>query len=293
MPNSQAYLGGHVSAAGGMLKILERAQAIQANTVQIFAANPRGWQGQPISEKEAKLFLSRKQEFNVEHLVIHAIYLVNLASPKAEIRRKSLTALKRDLISAARLQATFIVLHPGSDLGEAKGIDHLISNLLKLKPLIPRGCKILLEGMAGARNSLGDLLTLKKVLQIVGKQKYGVCLDTAHLFAAGYNLRTSSGMTNLLGVIKQTVGIKTIGCIHLNDSKHACGSRRDHHENLGSGKIGQQGLVRFLSIPAFQQCPIIMETPGFNEQGPDLKNMQRLKKYVQRALMLTSTGSLA
>jgi len=137
--------------------------------------------------------------------------------------------------------------------------------------------------MAGTRNSLGDLVTLKKVLSSVGKKHFGICLDTAHLFATGYDIRKEQGLLRLHEDIKKTVGLKSIGCIHLNDSKQQCGSKRDHHENLGVGKIGKQGLINFLKVFGDDNRPVIMETPGFDDEGPDLQNMKRLKKYYQIA----------
>jgi len=283
MNKPKTYLGAHLSTAGGLLKTLERAKVIGATSIQIFASNPRGWSGKSIALKAASSFVKHKADYQVGPLVIHAIYLVNLASPDAVIRNKSMAALKRDLISAGRLGVNHIVLHPGSDKGEAHGLAYLIECLKKLRPFIPARCKILLEGMAGTRNSLGDLVTLKKVLSSVGKKHFGICLDTAHLFATGYDIRKEQGLLRLQEDIKRTVGLKSIGCIHLNDSKQQCGSKRDHHENLGVGKIGKQGLINFLKVFGDDNRPVIMETPGFDDEGPDLQNMKRLKKYYQIA----------
>ncbi len=267
-----------------MLALLARAKAIGAQTVQLFAANPRSWQGRSISQEEADVFLSQQAHFGVRQVVIHAIYLVNLASPREDVRENSLQALRRDLQSAQLLRAAAVVVHPGSHVGRPGGRERLIAGLQVLQSSIPLGCKLLLEGMAGAKNSLGDLRTLGQVLKRVGIKQFGLCLDSAHLFASGYDLRSEDGVKMLEMDVKRYVGgSRTIGCVHLNDAKHPCGSKRDQHENLGAGTIGRAGLVKLLALPMLSHCAVIMETPGFNQLGPDKKNMQRLRSLARLA----------
>jgi endonuclease IV len=138
--------------------------------------------------------------------------------------------------------------------------------------------------MAGAKNSLDDLKTLGQVLKRVGKKQFGLCLDSAHLFASGYDLRSEHGVRTLEQDVKRNVGgSRSIGCVHLNDAKHPCGSKRDQHENLGVGTIGCEGLAKLLALPMLRHCAVIMETPGFNQLGPDRKNMQRLRSLARLA----------
>jgi len=275
---NQRLLGAHVSTAGGLLKTLERAKILGCNCVQIFAGNPRGWKGTPVSTAEAEAYQAAAPEFGVQELIIHAIYLVNLASPKKEVYQKSLVSLRNDLISAGRLGVRNVVVHPGSDLGDGQGETRLRKALQSLQKDIPAGCRLLLEGMAGTKNSLGDLQTLGRLCQDLGKQ-VGICLDSAHLCASGYDLAKAEEFKRFIRDIKKYIGYEKIGCIHLNDSRQACGSHRDQHENLGEGYVGRTGLCRLLQHKPFWHLPFILETPGFNELGPDRKNMQRLRRY--------------
>lgn len=271
-------LGAHLSTAGGMAKLLERARRLRCTCVQIFAANPRGWQGRPVSASEAGAYHRLAPRAGVRQLLIHAIYLVNLASPKAEVVRRSVQALRRDLISAGRLGAQGVVVHAGSDLRQGGGSGRIVASLRILLPLVPAGCRILLETSAGERPNLGDFPSLGRLCRALGP-RVGVCLDSAHVCAAGYNLSDARDYGRLLADVKRHVGIRRVGCIHLNDSRSACGSHRDHHENLGEGHVGSAGLKRLLNAPAFRHLPVILETPGFDQQGPDLRNLRRLRAW--------------
>ncbi|MBN1595007.1 deoxyribonuclease IV [candidate division FCPU426 bacterium] len=275
---AKRLLGAHVSTAGGLQKSLERARALQCNCMQVFTGNPRGWSGAPVAKAAARAFREAAPVFGVKTVIIHAIYLVNPASPKAEVRRKSLVCLRRDLVSAGRLGASGVVLHPGSDLGDRQGEQRLLTALQQLLPAVPAGCRLLLEGMAGTKNSIGTLEAVGRLARQAG-EKIGVCLDSAHLCAAGYDLQTADGFARFVKDVKKHIGFARVGCIHVNDSKHPCGSRRDHHENLGEGYVTARGLRNLLHFHPFRALPFIMETPGFDQLGPDRKNMRRLKKY--------------
>lgn len=273
------------------MAVLARAKKLGCNCLQIFAANPRSWQGQPVSQSQAQAFLAAAPKSGVKALVIHAIYLVNLASPKPEVRKHSLLALQRDLVSAQRLRAVGIIVHPGSDLGDGQGEARLLAGLKKLLPHLPLGCRILLETMAGQKNSLGDLATLGRLCARLG-EGIGVCLDTAHLFAAGFDLTQDKSFLALMRAIKQQVGFKRVGCVHLNDSKSPCNSRRDYHENLGEGYIGRPGLSRVLGYHSLRPVPMIIETPGFDQMGPDAMNMRRLHRLAKLADKAENHGNI-
>jgi deoxyribonuclease IV len=273
-------LGAHLSTSGGMAKLLERARRLGCTCLQIFAANPRGWQGRPISGAEAAAYRRLAPAAGVRQLLIHAIYLVNLASPKPAVARRSVQALRRDLISARRLGAQGVVVHAGSDLRQGGGAARLAANLRPLLPLVPDGCRVLLETAAGASPNLGDFPSLGRLCRSLG-QRVGVCLDSAHLCAAGYRLSDPQDYGRLLADVKRHVGLRRVGGIHLNDSRAACGSHRDHHENLGEGHVGPAGLRRLLNEPVFRHLPVILETPGFDEQGPDLRNLRRLRAWAE------------
>jgi deoxyribonuclease IV len=270
--------GAHLSTAGGWEKMLARARALGCRSVQIFASNPRGWSGTLITPSSGKIYRSLAPRYGVEALVVHAIYLVNLASPHPEIAARSYRSVVGDLGAARALGAQAFVLHPGSDTGEGGGEERLVRALRRLRPHVPAGLRLLLEGMASPPGKLGHLATLGRMVRAAGPH-VGVCLDSAHLCAAGYNLGDAADFQRFDRELRRWIGYGRVGCLHANDSRQPCGSHRDHHENLGEGYVGAAGLKRILAHPAVQKVPVIMETPGFDQLGPDLKNMGRLKRY--------------
>jgi deoxyribonuclease-4 len=271
-------LGAHLSTQGGWEKMLLRAQALGCSCVQIFASNPRGWSGTIITRASGKNYQMLAPRFGVEALVVHAIYLVNLASPNPVIAARSLKSVISDLGAAGYLGARALVLHPGSDTGAGGGEERLLRALKRLRPRVPPGLRILLEGMATPPGRLGHLATRGKIVHAAGEH-VGVCLDSAHLCAAGYDLADAEDFKRFDRDLKRWIGFSRIGCLHCNDSRQPCGSHRDHHENLGEGFVGSAGLKRILTHTAVQKVPVIIETPGFDNLGPDLKNMRRLRSY--------------
>lgn len=280
MKRSDYLFGAHLSVAGGWKRMLERARKLGCSCVQIFAANPRGWGGGPVTAAAGAGYRALAPAYGVRELIIHSIFLANPASPDREVRAKTFGALRRDLLSAARLGARSVVVHPGSDRGVAGGEARLEKMLFALLPHLPAGTALLLEGMAGSAHSLGDLATLGRLAARFAPA-VGVCLDSAHLCASGYDLADAADFRRLDRDLKRWIGYERIGCFHLNDSRRPCGSRRDEHENLGEGHIGVEGLSRCLTHKPFRRLPFIIETPGFDELGPDLKNMQRLRRFAQ------------
>ncbi len=273
-------LGAHLSVSGGWEAMLSRARTLRCSAVQIFASNPRGWRGAPVSTASAARYRALAPRFGVRALVVHASYLVNLASPDARLAARSARAVRRDLLSAGRLGACAVVLHPGSDLGVPGGEARLRDRVRALLPAVPAGTRLLLEGMAGTRHSLGALDVLGRLARALGP-RVGICLDSAHLCASGYRLDHPAGFRRLDRDLRRRVGLRRIGCFHLNDSAHPCGSRRDHHANLGEGHIGRAGLARCLRHPPFARLPFILETPGFDQQGPDARNLARARAYLR------------
>jgi deoxyribonuclease IV len=275
--------GAHLSVSGGWRKMLERARALGCRCVQIFAANPRGWNGAAISRTSAARYRALAPGFGVGTLIIHAIFLVNPAAPDPAVRARSLRALRRDLVSAGRLGAVCLVVHPGSDRGVPGGEARVEQMLRRLLPHVPRGVRLLLECTAGGRHSVGQLAVLGRLARKLGPA-VGVCLDSAHLCASGYALSEARDFRRLDRDLRRWIGYRRLGCFHLNDSRQPCGSRRDQHENLGEGHVGRQGLLRCLAHKPFRRLPFILETPGFDEQGPDQKNMRRLRNYARQAV---------
>jgi deoxyribonuclease-4 len=267
-----------LSTRGGWKKMLTRAQALGCRSVQIFASNPRSWSGTGITRASGKIYQALAPRYGVEALVVHAIYLVNLASPNPVTAARSFKSVVADLGAARFLGARALVLHPGSDTGEGGGEARLVRALRRLRPRVPPGLRILLEGMASPPGRLGHLATLGRMVRAAGAH-VGVCLDSAHLCAAGYRLADGEDFQRFDRDVKRWIGYARVGCLHTNDSRQPCGSHRDHHENLGEGYVGSAGLVRILAHPAMQKVPVILETPGFDNLGPDLKNMRRLRRY--------------
>ncbi len=275
-------LGAHLSTGRGLKALLAKAQALGCTCVQIFAGNPRGWRGRPVGAAAARAFRREAPACGVRAVVIHASYLVNLASPDPRVAGLSVRALARDLVSARRLGAAAVVVHPGSGRGQAGGEKRLARALRRLLPTVPRGSRLLLEVMAGPAGSLGSVEVLGRIVRRLGSQT-GLCLDSAHLCGCGYRLAEAQGFRALLRDVRRYAGEAAVGCIHLNDSRRPCGSLRDRHENLGEGYVGPQGLRRFLAHAAFRRLPFIVETPGFDQQGPDVKNLRRLRRYAAAA----------
>ena len=285
--DGERLLGAHVSARGGLPAALQRAGALGCNCMQIFASNPRSWNGPAPTPGEGLAYRRGVARSGVRAAVVHAIYLVNLASPKAEVVARSRRSVIRDLRAAAVMDARGLVLHPGSDLGEGGGEDRLIRHLAAVLRAVPAGPRVLLEGMAGTRHSLGDFATLGRVGARLGR-RVGYCLDTAHLCASGYDL--AGNFTALVRDLNRHLDVSRVGCLHVNDSRHPVGSRRDQHANLLEGVIGRRGFVRMLAHPPFRHLPAILETPGFDRAGPDRLNLRRLRALAREADGAPSPG---
>jgi deoxyribonuclease-4 len=283
-------IGAHVSVAGGLLRALERARRIGAEALQVFPSNPRQWLRPAYPEEELGRFraaLGRSKK----PLAVHTIYLINLASPEAELRRKSARALADALTFGARAGARAVVTHVGSHRGDgfeaALGrVSAAVREALERaaaeaapRPLPP----LLLETSAGSAGSVGASPEELGRLLAELPETAGVCLDTAHLFAAGYPVHTRHGCDGFLADLDRRVGLARVGLIHLNDSRSALGSRRDRHENLGEGAIGAEGLALWVRHPALRAVPFVLETPGFDDQGPDRKNLETAKALRRRA----------
>ncbi|MGD1098652.1 MAG: deoxyribonuclease IV, partial [Bryobacteraceae bacterium] len=271
-------IGIHTSIAGDISGSLDIAHGLGANALQIFSSSPRMWGGgsSRISEAEAARFRERRRELGLGPLVIHGNYLINLASPNPVLRTQSVQAFHQEIVRAVALGADYLVAHPGSRQGSAgdlalaaiaQGIKQAVRGL-KLGEL-----QILLENTAGQGSSLGSRFEeLKAILDACPELPLGVCIDTAHLFAAGWDIRTAEGLEKALRDIDRTVGLDRVGVVHVNDSKTPLGSRVDRHEHIGKGKIGLEGFRRVLNHPLLATCSFILETP-IDKPGDDKRNV--------------------
>jgi deoxyribonuclease-4 len=282
-------LGIHTSIAGSYLNALESARKLGCNALQIFSASPRMWQlgSARIADAEAAAFRARREELGLGPLVIHANYLINLASAQPMLRVRSIQAFHDELVRAAALGADFLVVHPGAR-GESNGAQAAATVAESLKQSARRapfgGLKILLENTAGMGTSVASRLEeLAEILAGLPDLPVDACLDTAHLFASGYDIRSEAGLASTIGQIEGTIGLERVPVWHINDSKIALGGRVDRHEHLGKGKIGAEAFERLLTHPRLSALPpeglagraFLLETP-IDEPGDDRRNVAML-----------------
>jgi deoxyribonuclease-4 len=290
-------IGIHTSIAGDIAQSLEIASRLGANALQIFSASPRMWSRGPggarAGDEEARRFRARREELKLGPLVIHDNYLINLASPERVLRVRSIQAFHDEIVRAVALGADFLVAHPGSGRGAERSLAiAAIAEGLKqaargvnfagraADSAHAGGLRILLENTAGQGSSVGARFEeLAKIIAQCPELPLGVCVDTAHLFAAGHDLRSAEGLEAALRGIERTVGLERVFVVHVNDSKAALGSRLDRHEHIGKGKIGLAAFRRILNHPALAGRAFILETP-IDRPGDDRRNVETLWKLV-------------
>jgi deoxyribonuclease-4 len=264
-------LGAHVSVSGGAEKAVARATDLGCDAFQIFVKSPNRWRNAPRAPEEAAAFRDAREAAALP-VVAHAGYLINLASPKAEVRAKSRDALADELRRCAALGVPGLVLHPGApqDDGREVGLDRVAEGLDAVHAEVGElPVRVLLENTAGQGSTLGvSVGELRAILDRVdAPRRVGVCLDTCHAFAAGYDLR-SDGYERLVGELIDGPGLEALACWHLNDSKFPLGEHRDRHANIGDGELGLSPFARLLRDDRFADLPMILETPlGDDEQG--------------------------
>ncbi len=269
-------IGAHVSPAGGLPKAIERGVERGCRAIQIFNQSPRMWRPTVYRDEDVEAFCEAMKASEIDAVLIHAVYLLNCASEDEDIREKSLTSLVHSLRVGKAIGAAGVVLHPGSaktgDPAKAiaragKAIEHALSE--------SEECPLHLENTAGAGGTLGRSIDeLAALIEACGAGgRLGVCLDSCHLFASGYDIRTSEGMDRVIEEIAAKIGLDRIGSLHLNDSQTPLGSNRDRHANVGKGELGEEGCAAFLSAPAFEDLACVLETPGENREGPDRKEI--------------------
>ena len=282
-------IGIHTSIAGSYLNALESARKLGANALQIFSASPRMWQTAAvrIAETDAKAFRTRREELGLGPLVIHANYLVNLAATQPMLRTRSIQAFHEELVRALALGADFVVVHPGSrgDAPVEQAIRTIVESVKQAARGVPIGrMRILIENTAGMGGAVGA--RLEEVGALVHDLRgldVGACLDTAHLFAAGYDIKSEAGLAQTILTIDRTIGLERVPVFHVNDSKVPLGGRVDRHEHIGDGKIGAAAFARILRHPRFGAVPpegllgraFLVETP-IDDPGDDRKNVAKL-----------------
>jgi deoxyribonuclease-4 len=274
-------IGAHVSPAGGPAKAVERGASVGARCIQIFNQNPRAWKPTVYADEQVAAYHEALKGSKVDALLIHAVYLLNAASEDRDMREKTLTSLVASLDAGAALGATGVVLHPGS--AKTGAVGPAINRAGKvIREALERteGCDLHLENTAGAGGTLGRSFgELAALIEAAGGgERLGLCLDSCHLYASGYDIRTEEGLTTVLEECVSKVGLERLHSLHLNDSQTGLGSNRDRHANVGEGELGPDGCAVFLSEPRFTDLPVILETPGLDDARPQLERCAELRK---------------
>jgi len=270
-------IGAHVSPAGGLPNAVERGLERDCRAIQIFNQSPRMWKPTVFAPDTIEAFREAMAGSQIDAVLIHAVYLLNCASEDPDIRAKTLTSLTHSLRVGHDIGAAGVVLHPGSaKTGDPAAAVARAGETIKEALAESEGCPLHLENTAGAGGTLGRSIDeLAALLEASGGgERLGLCLDSCHLFASGYDIRTISGMDALIEEIDAKVGIERVGSLHLNDSQTPLGSNRDRHANVGEGELGEDGCSAFLSSPALQDLPCVLETPGENRSGATREEVQ-------------------
>jgi deoxyribonuclease-4 len=286
-------IGAHVSQAGGLSKAIERGVEIDCEAIQIFNQSPRMWKPTAYDEDDFTQFRETMAQSPIQAVIIHAVYLLNTASEDPEIREKTVSSLVQSLTVGDGIGATGIVLHTGSakqgDVGEAIGrAGEVIAQALELTG----ECELHLEDTAGTGGTLGrSFEELAAIIKAAGgSPRLGVCLDSCHLLASGYDVRTAEGLSDTLDHFDEIVGLDRLGSLHLNDSVNPLGSNRDRHADIGEGELGERGCEAFLSEPRFDGLPCVLETPGPDRKGPTKDEIAHCHALREQGLAARGTG---
>ena len=278
------WLGLHLSIVGSIDKVVDRAVERQCNTLQMFSRNPRGWRSKELETAEVESFKEKLSNSDVWPVFIHTPYLLNLASPKEDVYRKSVEALKGELQRAGKFGVPFVVTHLGSHLGHGKmkGFGRLVNAIDDSFSAVENDVILLLENTAGTRNSMGSSFEdIEYIIsRIENRRRVGVCFDTCHAFAAGYDLVSRGAVEHTLRRFDEAIGLEELRLVHLNDSKGSLGSRIDRHEHIGMGKIGEKGFRNILHSK-LGQLPLILETP-IDERRSDIENLAKVRELAQQ-----------
>jgi deoxyribonuclease IV len=275
-------IGAHISTQGGLHTIFERASAIGATAAALFAKNGNQWQGKTLTDEHCATFASQR---NVAPLLTHASYLINLAGTNEDFHRKSIAAMIDELDRAERLGIHAVVLHPGAHLGAGSdaGVDRIARSLDQVHAAIPHHRVVtLLETGAGQGTCVGCTFEeLGRMIRLVDDPKrVGICFDTCHVFAAGYEMRTRDAYERTMDDLIRHVGLENVGAFHLNDSKKPLGSRVDRHTHIGEGELGLEPFRFLLNDPRFTRIPKVIETPKTVETISDQRNLRVLRSLV-------------
>ncbi len=281
----QLLVGAHMSIAGGMYKAFERGKHVRCSTIQIFVKNSNQWKAKELTEKDKILFQEEQKRSGIRPVLAHDSYLINLASPDPALHQRSLDAFIEEMKRANFLGVPFLVMHPGAHMGAGMqaGVDRIATALNRALELVEPPVSILLENTAGQGSSVGwRFEQLAAILeQIHNANRVGICLDTCHAFAAGYDIRTEAAYAETLGEFDRLIGIGRIRAFHVNDSKKDLGCRVDRHFHIGKGFIGLDGFRSLVNDKRFREVPKILETPKGTGSRLDMQNLATLRSLVR------------
>ena len=279
-------LGAHISTAGGLDKAIDRAQEMSAEAIQIFVSSPRGWAFKPIPSSVAAAFREKAAAADIGPTFLHGIYLVSLGAPTEENLSKSVQALINYMQVAGEIGAAGVVFHTGSHRGAGfQGVfDQAVKAMEQVLKASPENVWLAIENSAG----MGDHICSKfqeigQIMKALASPQVKVCLDTQHLFAAGYEVTEEAGLERVMEEFDREIGLSNLVAVHANDSKTPFASGVDRHENIGQGHMGLEGFRVIMKHPAFKDVPFLLEVPGIEGNGPDKANLDILKQLREEA----------
>jgi deoxyribonuclease IV len=280
--------GAHMSIAGGMHRAFERGLKAGCRTIQVFLKNSNQWKAKPLTEQDRELFRDAQKQSGIRPVMAHDSYLINLASPDKSLWKKSIDAFIEEMERANFLGIPYLIMHPGAHVGAGveAGIARISDALKRALEIVEPPVAVLLENTAGQGSSIGcSFEHLAAIIEkIPDSNRVGVCLDTCHLFAAGYDIRTEKGYETTMRDFDRLVGVRKIRAFHVNDSKKDLGSHVDRHAHIGEGCIGLEGFRRLINDRRFARIPKILETPKGPDLAEDIMNLTILKKLLAVSL---------
>src|SRR5213596_4002328 len=283
MTKNRLLLGAHMSIGGGVHTAIERGRSIKCTAIQMFVKNNMQWFARPLTRDEIRTFLEHRQRRELLSIFAHANYLINLAATNGQFHANSIRSLSEELVRADQLELSFLVLHPGAHLGasEEAGLEKIVESIDCVFSGLPKiKTRIALETTAGQGSCLG--YKFEHLAYIISRvrepERVCVCLDTAHVFAAGYDIRNESSLRKTFSEFDWMIGRDRLAAIHLNDSKTACGSRVDRHEHIGKGRIGLDAFRFIMRDRRLSKIPKVLETPKGKDLAEDMMNLKMLRR---------------